>query len=53
VSPPLTQLPLPAGRHQIELRYAGAGPGAARGTWSAEVDVHARESVTVSHSFTP
>jgi hypothetical protein len=45
VSPPLLQLPLAAGTHQIEVRHGSDPP------WTAQISVEAAIPVTVSHRF--
>jgi serine/threonine protein kinase len=45
VSPPLVQMMLPAGPHQIEVRHGNDTP------WTRHIDVQAAEPVTVAHRF--
>jgi eukaryotic-like serine/threonine-protein kinase len=45
VSPPLVQMALPAGRHQIEVRHGNDKP------WVQEIDVEAALPVSLTHRF--
>ncbi len=45
VSPPLVQMVLAAGMHQIEVRHGNDTP------WIVQIDVEAADPVTVSHRF--
>ena len=45
VSPPLVQMTLPVGRHQIEVRHDNDKP------WIQEIDVEAAVPVSLTHRF--
>jgi serine/threonine-protein kinase len=45
VSPPLEQMPLPVGRHHVEVRHGSDAP------WATEIDIVAAAPVSVSHRF--
>ncbi|HEX4585275.1 MAG TPA: protein kinase [Burkholderiaceae bacterium] len=47
VSPPLIQIALPAGLHQIEVRHGNDAP------WATQIKVEAAVPVTVLHRFGP
>jgi len=47
VTPPLTQLLVPVGRHHIEIRH-GNSP-----TWQTDIDVQGTTTVHIEHSFAP
>ena len=47
VTPPLMQVPVPAGHHHIEIRH-GKAPA-----WQTDIDLQGTRLVRIAHSFSP
>jgi serine/threonine-protein kinase len=47
VTPPLTQIQVPAGRHHVEIRHANSP------TWQTDIDLQGTTAIHIEHSFAP
>lgn len=47
VTPPLTEVAVPTGRHHIEIRHASAP------AWATDIDIQGTSTIRIEHTFTP